>query len=722
MQSQYTWINKAVYPLLERIGSFQVYFQDMAELLAAACFLMAIGMTCVKVFLQAASWREQFTKLFLTLVIYLVMLFFYPVITKAIVPFAQNVGYDLIFSSGDYTVDVPEEKQNRTKPSKQEFYKWFAKNSAGVFSTTTSTDENGDVKQALDINIVDRNSGLVDLNMTFKYAVAMIVCGWNSMPKINLFSFEEIVMGFFFIASVLVACVCYIVVLINYVMALLDYYFLVGFGLFFLPLSLWDGSKQYAQAIIGNFVKIMVKLMIISTVMFLSIMSMIDMYVALYMDSLAIGGIAIATKFSGKLQFCLTLIFQSILLFVMTKHTSQLASMLCGADPQMSFGEFARAAAQTAAVGAGARGIQQAGAKAALAVASGGASAVSSGALAAKGLTGAAKAGAFMKGAGQSIGKSLGNGLKNLPSSAGGALRSMGGHFNNMTGINIPGGSEGGALTPNAMREILADFKKGGGSFGGAGAGMAAAMGDDGPSGNVNTTSNGPATGNQAQAENASGLSTGGGNSDPLTNPGIKNTSGSGSESARVKGETYNNADWKQGNTGVYGNATNGGNSFGGKAQDALTRYANQKSMNADGIYSFRSGTRAAFAANMIRQFRETHAERMNGNRVGNGYGSALGRAIRNTMSQNLHGMANRGNTVYETPAGDKMTVGMLGAMSEFKDANGNAVSSQKNAEWAHVFDIDQNQRMENFESGGIDDSDAVNMAKDADKEARSNE
>ena len=721
MQETYTWINKAVYPLLERIGSFQLYFQEMAELLAAACFLMAVGMTCVKVFLQAASWREQFTKLFLTLVIYLIMLFFYPIITKAIVPFAQNVGYDLIFSSGDYTVEVPQEKQNRTKPSKQEFYKWFAKNSAGVFSTSTSTDENGDVRQALDINIVDRNSGLVDLNMTFKYAVAMIVCGWNSMPKINIFAFEELVMGFLFIASVLVACVCYIVVLINYVMALLDYYFLVGFGLFFLPLSLWDGSKQYAQAIIGNFVKIMVKLMIISTVMFLSIMSMIDMYVALYMDSISIGGIAIATKFSGKLQFCLTLIFQSVLLFVMTKHTSQIASMLCGADPQMSFGEFARAAAQTAAVGAGARGIQQAGARAALAVASGGASAVTSGALAAKGLTGAAKAGAFMKGAGQSIGKSLGNSIKNLPSSAGGALKSLGGHFNNMTGMNIPGGSEGGALTPNAMREILSDFKKGGGSFGGAGPGLAAAMGNDGPSGNVNSSSNGPATSSQSQKENAAGLSTGGGGgSDPLLNPGMKNTSGAGSESARVNGETYNNADWKKGNIGVYGNAQNGGESFLGKAQDALTRYANQKSQNADGIYQFRSGTRAAFAANMIRQFRQTHAERKAGNRMDNGYGSAFGRAVRNTMSQNMHGKANRGNTVYESPMGDKLTVGMLGAMSSFKDAAGNEVSSMKNAEWMHAFDIDKDVNpMEKFENG-VNDSDAVNMAKDADKEARS--
>ena len=99
-----TWINHSVYSLLDRIANFQIYLDSFTGILAAICFLMAVGMACVKIFLQAASAREQIIKLFLTLTIYFVMLFFYPIVTKAILPFAQNLGYEVIFASGDYTI------------------------------------------------------------------------------------------------------------------------------------------------------------------------------------------------------------------------------------------------------------------------------------------------------------------------------------------------------------------------------------------------------------------------------------------------------------------------------------------------------------------------------------------------------------------------------------------------------------------------------------------
>lgn len=690
-----TWINHSVYSLLDRIANFQNYFSDMAQIIAATCFLFAIGMACIKIWLQASSAREQIIKLGMTLVVYLVMLYFYPVVTKAILPFAQNIGYDVIFSSGEYDVEVPESKgtlgekaKNVVTPSKQKFYKWLGEHTGGVFTTANTQDVDESVRQALQINIVDPVSGRIDLNLTFKYCLAFFNVGVDTMPKVHITSFTSIMTGIFYIASVLVAIVCYIVVLINYVMALIDYYFMVGFGLFFLPLSLWDGSKQYSQALIGNFVKILVKLMIISAVLFLSIMTMIDMFVEVYMQSVVIDNIVIASSPSGVLQFCCTVVFQSLLLFVITKNTTAIASMLTGGEPQMSFGEFAKAVGQGVAVGAGATMAHKAMGKAALSVASGGASALAS----AKAMGGSR--GDIAKSIASSLRESAIGGLKhfnkenigNTISGIGKAGKALGG----MTGMNDFTGKEGGFVDP-AM-------------FGGRG----------GKSGGGNDEDKSKSESNEDKKPEEL---RGGKEAIPMM-------AGIGSKSANNDGKgkfggTYNSAQWQRGNIGTYGKGIQTEDSASDRTSSDLINYANRSTRSSTTLSQFNSGMKSAFLGNAIREISRTHAERAGGNRVGNSYMGSIMRAAKKTAIGASAGLANRGNVVINRPDGKSSIGNDLGMMQQARDADGNAVEFDSKLKVGS--DRYTYNSVEDPPEKGPSDNDAVDFAKEDTQKAIEN-
>ena len=704
-----TWINHSVYSVIDRIANFQIYLENFTEILAAICFLMAVGMACVKIFLQAASAREQIIKLFLTLSIYFVMLFFYPIVTKAILPFAQNLGYEIIFSSGDYTIEVPDvensnvgNKKSFFKPSTQNFYEWVAKVSGGIFETNQYTDETGAVKEAFSINIVDRNSGRIDLNKTFKFCIAFYFACISSQPKFQL-SFVDGFIALFMLGCFLVGVVCYIVVLINYVMCLLDYYFMLGFGILFLPLSLWDGTKQYTQGLIGNFVQILVKLMIITTVLFLSVMSLIDMLLNLYLTSqVTIGGFSLVNfNYKGQIEFGITLIFQGLLLYVMTKETTKIASVLTGGTPQLSFGEFAHAAVQGVATGGAAVGIAKKAGEVGLAVASGGTSAIASGA-------GALMAGGGFKEMARSVGASVGQStmgaLKSFKENAPSMAGKISSSFGAMTGMNLPGGSEGGTFTPGQVRSLL--------NAGGKGGGEVPSASQEG-------------SGSQANSENNNGSSLGGGDNSP-----IANTSPSWSKSSRVleRGDVpnqYNGAKWQSGDAGVYGTVNNSDNSASGALMNYLTKGANISSMNAKSLMGYRMGSYQAFGGNVIKAIKQTHAEHMSGNRSGNGYLGSIMRAGGTTIRESFAGLANRGNILSTNPMDpdNKLKVSAFkGGSGQYYDSYGNRTDySDPNRVYSEAFNYQENKDYNNIYPSGPTDSDAVNFANEATKNAGGN-
>ena len=581
-----TWINRGVYTLLERIGDFQIYFMSAARWFAAVCFLMALGMACVKIFLQVCDARQELMKLLFTVITYFIMIYFFPIAMRHLLSFGMNLGYGAVFSGGLYEADI-NSSSGSLETSQVDFYNWLNENTGGIFSTTTTETTNG-VKTALNFNIVDPKTGYIDLNKTFTYILAFVKIGWKCFPKLTLFnaSFTAIGVCLLFTFALIVVIICYFVVLFNYIMCLIDYFALMGYGLLMIPLSLWEGTKSYTQAILGAIGRILIKLIVISSLMFLSIMSIVDLFTQVYIHSVIIKGVTLATEIDDLLNMSVTLLFQAPLLAVITMQTEKIANFLSSGNPQLSFGDFALGAAQTAAMAGGAAAVTKGISHTAATVASGGSSAIVGG-MAAKALGGGGKsiAKSAMSSAGSTIGGQLKSAAMNAPSSLSNGLNG----FSRMTGMQRANGGE--AFVPS----IGPMPSSGGGGI--AGGSFEKGLSPNAP----NLDSSAPDT-SGSRSENSS-------DSSDLSKAAASSSGSNLSSTADGMSQAR-----EKGINGIYGNVDGNMKTFSDKATATANRMSN------GGLASRLAGQKLGGVMGAVNTIKQTHQEHKEGNRIGNGY------------------------------------------------------------------------------------------------------
>ena len=524
-----TFLNHAIYSILDRIADFQVFYMEAVTWIAMTCFMMALGMAVVKIFLNACNPKEEFFKLFSNLIYYWIMIALYPTAMKAILPFAMNMGYGAVFDGGAYVISVDDSVDG---VSKSGFYDWLAENSGGYFTTGEFEDDKGATKKALDLNIVDVKTGRIDLNKTWRFLLVFVqivlkvtfecIKSYIAHPTgfldalAGIMSILEFAPWYFIfgLLMILIGSFCFIMVLINYVMCLFDYYFMVGMGVLMIPLSLWEGTKNYTQTLLGSIGKIIIKLMVISSVMFLCIMTYVDIFVNFY--------VTINNKDNGVISIGLYLemvmmcVFQGIFLYMMSQQTSAIAGFLSGGSPNLSLGEFAGAAASMAGTGA----VSSAGGKAMAGMAGSAVmSAAKVGSAAAGGGIAAALAGggagsiakSVMSSGGRELGGQLAGAALNAPKNISSAAQGIASQRKNIArglGMQNAFSAEGIARFPNG----------GGGGGGGSGSGGGSEGG-----GNSTPKSSGEGTQNKGQETLQNGVKSategkgGGGSASTLT-------------------------------------------------------------------------------------------------------------------------------------------------------------------------------------------------------------
>lgn len=632
----------SVYVILERIGNFQYYFEDAAKLLAAICFTMAVGMMCIKIWLGGADARNEFIKLTLTLIVYLVMINVYPVAMKGLYKVAMNLGYGAVFDSGKYELQIP----NLNGKSESDFYRWMGENSFGIFTNSSETDEQGATQKALELNIVDGKSGYFDLNKVFKFMFVLLRVLFKAMPaKWNLLLPTGGLMMVMFILGFLIAFVCFIMCLINYITCLIDYFAMVGFGIIMIPLSLWEGTKSYTGTLLGSMGKIFIKLLLISAFLYLSVMSVIDLFVSLYVTEY----VGVMDAVFAYCETCLYLIFQSVILFVITKQTTSIAGFLSGGNPAMSFGEFAQAAMQSAAVTktamSGGKAYNQARANAqravGSAVASGGAGAIAGGMAASLAGGGAgAILGSALKSLGGNLGGNLVSSLGNAASSAaqgigsiaknpeklGGAGKRVAQMFGANGAMSAEGFSMGGGYAPGSSEGV-------GPLIGGGGSGGSSSTGGGSDSvpkpliGGGGSVVKGSPTGG-GSSSSSSGGSSGGGSSVSDSTPNYSSSSSSSNSSLPATSSESSVP------------STTSGSSSSGSSE----RSEQMKSMGS-GMLSYADNISNSQNAQPIREHSARFAGHYMTNR-GNGESrlNSLKQATKNTLKDGLANSANRGS------------------------------------------------------------------------------
>lgn len=612
-----TWINGSIYKLLNHISDFQNFFMDACSYLAAICIMMTIGMTCVKIFLQACDARQELIKIFMMCVYYFIMIWAYPYLMKGVLNLGMNLGYGAVFSSGSFDVEINDKDEGHTKKG---FYEWMAKSCPEIFSSSKKSDENADKNymnqynpevQTIDLNIVDRNTGFINFNKTFSFVFAYIKIMIKALPKWSLFSMTgiEFVVIFVFILALLAGLVSYFMCLIAYVMALVDYYSLVGFGVLFVPLQLWEGTKSYTSNLFQSAGKILIKLTVVSAFLFLSIMVFIDVFATVYQNTSSVikeggGGIDFVVKNDALalLEMFVTVIFQSVLVFVLSKQSTAISNFLSGGSPQLSFGEFGQAASQAVATGSVAKGSS-------------------------KGITNELQ---NMK---ASVANTAGSAvLGGIAGGAGGFFKSLGESTMSNIGGSLKGGFEKGksALTGSGLKNTLNNLDgmfgfRGAGSGEGLSAGLSSSVADssqspsDSPSkGNASSSSEGnsPLDGKASgEGANPSSLSQGkdsskenpAGSSETNNNPSSSSSSVGTDSKGSEKDSSSNGSSGPSDPYGlsVYGSSSANDTSMGGLLLNGANRLANSSNAFDRSKASF-----MGFGGNMVQGFKSYLSDR----------------------------------------------------------------------------------------------------------------
>lgn len=122
---------------------------------------------------------------------------------------------------------------------------------------------------------------------------------------------------------------------INYVVCVLEYYIVTSIGIIFVPLLLFDPTKQYAHKLINMFISYFIKFMVISIVTYFCLAQI-----------LAAGRDIMCAGDSFTIETIAYAIFTLVLTLMLSQGAPQIASVLLTGDSRMSLGDVANVGRQ----------------------------------------------------------------------------------------------------------------------------------------------------------------------------------------------------------------------------------------------------------------------------------------------------------------------------------------------------------------------------------------
>ncbi len=137
---------------------------------------------------------------------------------------------------------------------------------------------------------------------------------------------------------------------IQYIMTILEYTIIVGIGALFIPLMLFDGTKEIPKKLIVVFTNFFVKIAVITICLMFVFYMMIENCINMIASDGGFNWITIAE-----------LLFESVFAFVLTQNAPKISQTILTGQPQLSMGEAMAAGATTLGVTAGMKQAPHAG-------------------------------------------------------------------------------------------------------------------------------------------------------------------------------------------------------------------------------------------------------------------------------------------------------------------------------------------------------------------------
>jgi hypothetical protein len=325
-----------------------LYFMGQVRTLAKICFVLSFGISCIKMAMGATELNKVLTQAFMSIATYFIMIFLFPHIMITMQKIVSELAYGAVFSQG-FSAKL-ESKYGR----EDDYFKYL--NEIGTDKNGNTIwvvkGEGNDAQKALNLQITHKETGIISLNKVFQMIIATFKALWKSLDVNNVFDFFKHFPDFLMVIVIGLAYLWALsVAIVQYAMVIVQYAFLYGMGVLFIPLMLWEGSKHAFEKLCGSIFNIGVKLLVVQTTLYLAVMANIDILKNMYI--LSSGKI----DFTQGLEFYLSIAFMVVFIKLFVDQAPAIADFLCGGQPNLNFRDFARAAASGAAAGTAAMGV-----------------------------------------------------------------------------------------------------------------------------------------------------------------------------------------------------------------------------------------------------------------------------------------------------------------------------------------------------------------------------
>jgi hypothetical protein len=461
-----TWLDGAFFNVLHYVDGMHLFFMKQVRVVAMICFVLSLGISCVKMLMGAMELNKVLTQAFMSVATYFIMIFLFPHIMINLQKVVSELAHGAVFSQG-FNVSM-----ERKYGSAKDFYKYLNdvgmdKNGSSIWSVKENSDGS---LSSLDLQITHKETGIISLNKIFQMIIATFKALWKSVSITGLVDFFKHIPDFLMIIVIGLAYLWALsVAIVQYAMAVVQYVFLYGMGALFIPMMLWEGSKHAFQKLCGSIFNIGVKLLVVQITLYLAVMANIDILKNMFILSNG------KFDFFGGIEFYLSIAFMVIFVKLFIDQAPTIAEFLCGGQPSINFSAFAAAAASGLAAGKAALG-----AGGMLAKGAGTTGAAMAGALGAAGGV-ASAASNSVKAGGGSFGDRLKAGVASFGKSLGQSTKQGGANL-------LDKGIDAVANAPQSFKNMGQLMKNGISPSGGGSSGSQGASGNSGTGGQTGQT------------------------------------------------------------------------------------------------------------------------------------------------------------------------------------------------------------------------------------------
>jgi type IV secretion system protein TrbL len=265
------WIDGPFFDLLGRFGDLYSSYTATAYSIGRILLMVDLGLMAIMWALNGGEVQKELNKRLLTIFVITAMMIWYPSIMTGVMKFAQNVGLAPVKAA---LSDAQATMQAKADALLQAYYEKVAKGDkdAKVPSNYRTLAANAKANIAFTGTFMFKGANGRPIQAEFirpdgimKYTMIIATPLYAASFKGNLLTNAAQVL--LCVIALLAMMICAAIVVLQYIMAMVEYQVLVGIGILLVPFALFDKTRfiteKFIGAIFGHLIKIILIIVII---------------------------------------------------------------------------------------------------------------------------------------------------------------------------------------------------------------------------------------------------------------------------------------------------------------------------------------------------------------------------------------------------------------------------------------------------------------------------